>query len=1068
MLNINEAAQLLSNARDHHALGAIARTLSCEPLAAPIESHAREALGIDPTIPAAHIARGPGALRCICIQPNEGSDLRQIVTTLARRLDRTSPHLLWVILAARAEGDSAAIACWIPGSKPPRLAALIVDCEQVLRSDAETLMAMRDAASDDDLVTYHRWCELLGRESLTKRFYQTLAKLVTRLAETATPDGDPASIRELALLYVSRLLFLSFLETKGWLNRDRGFLSTGYADCMISGGRYQQRVLKPLFFGTLNTPIRRRAPRARGFGCVPFLNGGLFSRTPLERSLREHTFSDEALGDLYGELLTRYRFTAREGQTSWSESAIDPEMLGKAFESLMDGDLRKRSGAFYTPQPLVELVTEAALCGVLADCRVPEDVVRAALSGEPIEARARLLLFDRARHLRILDPACGSGAFLVHALEKVAALRGHLGDSGSIDSIRRSVLTGSIFGVDVNPVAVWLCELRLWLSAVIENPEDDPSRVAPLPNLDRNIRVGDSLAAEGFGETDSTANIGALDRITALRNRYARATGQRKHTLARALDREERARAIARLDHRIASATHLRRDLVLAARSVDLFGQRDRSVATRNELTEVRETIRSLRTTRSALAAGGALPFSYATRFADVARAGGFHLVIGNPPWVRPHNMSAVDRAQLRDRFTVSRLATWDTGARLSQAGIGFGSQVDVAALFLERSCDLLVRDGVAALLVPVKLWRALSGGGVRRLLTNQVELRRLEDLSDSAHTFDAATYPSLVVVKRRPTDAHRQVHLAIHSRTSIAEWKSRIESLGFDGSPGSPWVLAPPLVRRAFGDLKDSGTALGESSLGRPVLGVKTGLNEAFVVSACSAESANVQVSSGGREGWVERNLVRPVLKGESLSTNGNGRHPENGAREVILWTHDSLGPLRRLPPNAYRWFLQWRRELGARTDLHGERWWSLFRTEAADCCSARVVWADIARRPRVRVLQPGDPTVPLNTCYVVACANALDAYALAALLVSPTSAAWLNVIAEPARGGYRRYVGWTVSLLPLPRSWAKARETLAPFGQAMAAGLTTEPQDLFEATLAAYDLKAETVIPLLEWADS
>ena len=102
----------------------------------------------------------------------------------------------------------------------------------------------------------------------------------------------------------------------------------------------------------------------------------------------------------------------------------------------------------------------------------------------------------------------------MHTLERIAALRKENGEPGSNAEIRRRVLTSSIFGVDLNPMAVWLCELRLWLSIVIESDETDPMRIAPLPNLDRHIRVGDSLAGGAFDVRDAP---GALDLLRAPR-----------------------------------------------------------------------------------------------------------------------------------------------------------------------------------------------------------------------------------------------------------------------------------------------------------------------------------------------------------------------------------------------------------------------------------------------------------------------------------------------------------------------------------------------------------------------
>src|SRR5206468_1160827 len=131
--------------------------------------------------------------------------------------------------------------------------------------------------------------------------------------------------------YVSRLLFLSFLEAKGWLNGERDFLSTRFDDCVGRSGAFHHRVLLPLFFGTLNTPARHRATAARDFGRVPFLNGGLFTKRTVEKRYARALFSDETLGELLDNVFRRYRFVAREDSATWSEASVDPEMLGRAF-----------------------------------------------------------------------------------------------------------------------------------------------------------------------------------------------------------------------------------------------------------------------------------------------------------------------------------------------------------------------------------------------------------------------------------------------------------------------------------------------------------------------------------------------------------------------------------------------------------------------------------------------------------------------------------------------------------------------------------------------------------------
>jgi hypothetical protein len=162
----------------------------------------------------------------------------------------------------------------------------------------------------------------------------------------------------------------------------------------------------------------------------------------------------------------------------------------------------------------------------------------------------------------------------------------------------------------------------------------------------------------------------------------------------------------------------------------------------------------------------------------------------------------------------------------------------------------------------------------------------------------------------------------------------------------------------------------------------------------------------------------------------------------------------------------LPFRDQLGGRSDLHGRLpWWTVFRTESARHEHARVIWADFGLIPRAMVIEPGDPIVPLNSCYAISCNTLDDAHGLAALLNGPLVSAWLNVVAEPARGGYRRYLGWTVSLLPLPSDWGCAREHLAPLGARAMSGDVLSNDELLAAALCAYRLTFADIQPLLSW---
>ncbi len=989
------------------------------------------------------LAAGAGDLRALLV---DGVDDATTALALARAAVRRYPRVRW-LLVVRSLARVTMICVPAAEARGP-LPALQLDPQRLRASDAESFAALATIDADDAL-THTRWRETLGRDALSRRFYRELEQTVDVLATTATGRAGSEDRRVSALLVTSRLLFLAFLESKGWLDRDRAFLRH-HMERLAGGRGLHVRMLDPLFFGTLNTPVHDRAAAARAFGRVPFLNGGLFARSPLERRHRDLRFTDDAIAEVIGGLLAHYRITARETSALVSDAAVDPEMLGRAFESLMAAPTRQSRGAFYTPHSLIVHVTDSALSSL-------------------VNGRASDRASDSALP-RLIDPACGSGAFLVHALESLSARVQAGGDTRALGAIRRDVLTRCIFGVDLDPIAVWLCQLRLWLAVVVEEEYDDPMRLPPLPNLDRNVREGDALADDGFGGVAT----GGGTALTAMRLRYARANGQRKRTLGRALDRAERTRVIAQVTARLTRCVQDRRELLIAARSPDLFiARRGVSAAQRAALVALRADARRLRTELRRLREGGALPFSFATHFPEIAARGGFDLVIGNPPWVRPHAVPAATREQLRERFETARAAAWESGAESAGAGRGFSSQADLAALFAERGVQLLAPSGTVALLLPAKLWGALAGGGVRRYLLRECELVSIDDWSTSRTGFDAVVYPSAIVARRV---ARRVVHrarleqqtavpsalvrLTRHDEPGAVTWTLAADRLALDDSPGAPWLLLAPAARRAFDLLAAHGTPLAHSPLGRPLLGVKTGCNAAFVVRPIAVHDDDVLVRSGEREQLVEGTMLRPLARGEDLAP----WQLHAGARDAIVWTHDAHGgPIAELAPKSRRWLSRWRRELEARSDGRGARWWTLFRTEAARHDRARVVWADIGLVPRASVLPAGDPTVPLNTCYVVRTASDDDAHAFAALLNSRIAGAWLAAIAEPARGGYRRFLGWTCARLPIPRDWPHARSRLAPVGRAAAAGAPPSAEALDEVVAACFGLPREALAALI-----
>ncbi len=1042
MLNTRAAHQLLSATTTRSGRLALARALGFTNVPHTLSARPLTALGLphDTDLRATRITRDADTA-LLLVEHADPTRWRDKLHALATHLDRLADARRWIILLHCATPGPIAIATWLGTPTGARLAVLACDPQHILDSDAQTVAALATAWHADPTTTCLRWYDLLSRQAIGRRFFRALDAHVTDIANAWPTRVHTTDRRTLALIHVARLLYLKFLETKGWLNDDRSFLARHAEQIITTGGHLWPRLIAPLTFGTLNTPRRHRAPAARAFGNVPFLNGGLFACSAAERRSRQPAIRDDLLAPLLLETLAHYRFTAREDTRNWSEAAIDPDLLGRTFEALMDSSERRGSGTFYTPASLVTSLVDDALAHAL---HAPPETVRAALAGQPISARDTHTLLSALDTIRVLDPACGSGSILVATLERLATLRQQLGDPRPVATIRRHVLTHSIFGVDIAPMAVWLCELRLWLSVVIDDDTARTTDIPTLPNLDHHIRTGDALGNDAFDD----AALPRSTRIAALRIHYARSTGARKRICALRIDAAERRNALLLTNRRITTLQHERAELLRLARSHTLFDTRLGLTTTqRRRLALVRTIIRQLQQQRRKLDDGGTVDFDFRSHFSDAAATGGFDLVIGNPPWVRSHHLDAATREHLRTRFAkVTRHATGNSA---------FGVQTDIAIPFTQRGLELTRPGGILAFLLPAKLWRSVSAGALRHHLLQNATPLHLRDHSADAGGFSAAVYPSAITLRRTPpatgeTTMHTgQVECqTTNTRATTQRFTMAAEHLPANTVPGAPWRIVPDAVRVAADTITHAGMPWSDSILPPPSLGIKTGCNDAFLIDDRDIPDAL-------------RPWTRPVLRGDHVRS---WHTPHSSTAIVIPCEHDGTAVARLSSPLA-RHFAPHEHALTARTDLRPrDPWWSLFRTDLLGTVGWRVVWADIGRTLRATVLPPHSTAVPLNSCYGVRLHDPVDAHALAALLNAPTTTAWLSLVAEPARGGYHRFLGWTVLALPLPH-WHRARETLAPIAAKARRGEALHPHALHRATLDAYAIDHADIAPLLAW---
>ena len=812
-----------------------------------------------------------------------------------------------------------------------------------------------------------RLAEVLSGEGVGHAFFRSFQLALERMA-TALPPRIPAADRHaLALVQLTRVLFLYFVQSKGWLDGRSDYLARAVDRTLARGRRVQRDFLDPLFFGTLNRPPAERSRSARLLGRIPFLNGGLFEPHQLERR-RRPTFPNPVWRDAFDGLFERFHFTVSERGDG---AAVAPDMLGRVFEGVMDPVERQETGTFYTPAALVRRLFESGLVAVVASRLGRSDAEAQRLLA--VRDAAALRLVSR---MTILDPAVGSGAFLLGALERLAELR----DPARPARVKRSILRGNLFGVDRNAMAVRLTELRLWL-AVVADESTDAQQVAPLPNLDCLIRQGDSLADPV--ETLGVALPNAL-RIGELRRLAIGAAGTEKQRLRRELRRAESEAADAALERLEARAAHALRELLAAARAPSLFSERRRITADeRHRLGELRAAARRLRQARRRLATEGELPwFHYQSQFADVFAGGGFDLVMGNPPWVRAEALPGAVRERLTARYR------WWRGA----GGGGFSHQPDLAVAFAERAHELAAAGGAVALLLPAKIASAGYGTRARAALASGTTLHAIADLThDDDADFDATIYPlALVTTKRAPGPGHR-VRLTLEPSDGDGPSQAELAS--------APWILRGDRAASVARALAERHPRVGEHHRCR--LGVKTGADSVFLDPPAP----------------MEPEVLRWALRGRDIA-------PFRATpRRRILLAYDRAGrPLERLPPHAAAHLAPHGAALRARADYAGGPPWTLFRVHAA-LAAHRVVWSDLARQLSAVALvgREAADLVPLNTCYVIATPGGPDALTLAAWLNSTWLRAIAALVAQPAAGNYHRFSAATIGSLPLPATVAR-----------------------------------------------
>jgi len=827
----------------------------------------------------------------------------------------------------------------------------------------------------------------LDRESITRRFFERFRDAVRDVSAALDPSESKEARDAEALLILSRLLFLSFVQVKGWLNEERRFLfdrlgaraSRPQSAAVSAGDPDGDRARRPiaademsallgsLFFGCLNTPVAQRDAAARKLGRIPYLNGGLFEPSAYEKR-HELTLPDELLRRVIVDVFERFDFSVDEGDAAGTH--VDPEMLGRVFESLMADDERSASGSFYTPREIVDTLTTRGVAEWVGNMRDPKAALR------------------KLETITVLDPACGSGAFLLSSLHTIERLTRELAERAEEEvprDLRRRIVERSLFGVDLKPEAVRLCELRLWL-AIVSATDAAIEEVAPLPNLDRNILQGNSLLSPTDFLGDARAGIyrdwrWSIVAQADLLARYRTASRDERSALARVVRENDRHLASELLAKAIDADEREMQQLALP--DADLFGRR--AVTSHNErCRELQERIAATRRTLERVEEGELGFFSFDVHFAHVMAEGGFAVVAGNPPWVRNSRIDASAKRMFADRYALFR----------RNGGVAF-HQPDLSVAFFERAMSLAAPDGVVAMLMPAKIVNAGYAAPLRRYVWERASIVAIDDWSDG-RWFDADTFPLGLTV--RPLRAPNGVAI-----TSCGQsFTTRQRELPV-AEASSEWVLVPPDAGAILKRLRAEHAPFAEVVGRTPIMGVKTGANGTFFLD-------------------VER-----IVRGKLITTDGVEVPLSAVARcvrgrDVRRWSASDSVWMLWPPAEGWKTPPRWLEQLASARNIDV----SAFRLAYVkpEHAGIKVVWKDLSRGMSAAVLPDvvhvdgrAVLLIPNQTLYSIDTSSLSEAYAIAALLNSTIADALLLCIAERAKDAHFRYFGRTVARIPLPR---------------------------------------------------
>lgn len=741
-----------------------------------------------------------------------------------------------------------------------------------------TASAMLAKLANDTKPTFKDIKEAFSVEKMSKDFFDGYKTRYNKFCGTL--GVTIKSNRDYVKKMMGRLVFLQFLQKKGWMNGDYNYMQNLFAKSSYQDN-FLEEVLEPLFFHVLNTKEgERNHPKLKNLGCeinIPYLNGGLFEADDNDK--RKITFDSRLFADLF-DFFSHYNFTIDENDPNDAEVGIDPEMLGHIFENLLDDN--KDKGAFYTPKEIVQYMCRQSLIeylqSKLGKHKSIEDFINTHQTGDRLDKKnfiaANAIEIERLLdEVKICDPAIGSGAFPMGMLNEIFNAKMALNMTLKRAETKKKIIQNNIFGVDIEQGAVDIARLRFWLSLVVD--EDVPQ---PLPNLDYKIMCGNSLLNryaldmtfedvfkeynKGKSESERISLAKYKQLVTDYTNTsdHTQKAGFRKtiedikSAFRTELSRSEKEK-FANLKGQIA-------DLEAPM----LFGERTKEE--KEELKKLKAKFVKQEQEQADIVNNKLYEDAFEWRFEfpqlldDCGNFVGFDIVIGNPPYLRIQGIRDTNPAFAEELVKKYKSAT---------------GSFDLYAMFAERGLQIINRGGIVNYIMPVKWTNAAFGKGLRNVVAENSSASKIINFG-AYQVFNASTYTGLQWFKPNSNEMlYYELDRNLETNQELGEYLNSLNSndaakINVDKLNKDTWVLTVGQTTDILHKLEQHPRRISDI-FDRIFCGLQTSKDDVYFLYKCKEEGDIVVGHSKylEREVRIERGLVKPLLKGEDVHRYDN-----------------------------------------------------------------------------------------------------------------------------------------------------------------------------------------------------